>query len=247
MCLRAHVFNDLIYTLKLCVPAFLYVIQNNLQYVALSNLDATTFQVTYQVKILVTAFFSVTLLKKSLQKMQWLALVFLCFGLALVQLQPSQIYGLNSRLHNQSPVVGIFSVLMSSVTSGFGCVYFEKLLKESKFVSIWLLNIQLGTIGTILSFITMMFSDGIKISEHGILFGYTKFVWFAILLQAIGGLLVAVVMKYADNILKCFATAFSIILSCICSIYVFNFVLSIQFVLGTTAVLFATYAYIPHE
>lgn len=32
-------------TLKLAIPAFLYVVQNNLLFIALSNLDAATYQV----------------------------------------------------------------------------------------------------------------------------------------------------------------------------------------------------------
>ena len=33
-------------TLKMSVPAFVYMIQNNLQYVAVSNLEAAVFQVS---------------------------------------------------------------------------------------------------------------------------------------------------------------------------------------------------------
>lgn len=72
---------------KLAVPAILYVIQNNLQYVAASNLDVATFQVTYQMKILTTAFFSVLMLGKRLSRAKWCALVMLAMGVGIVQLQ----------------------------------------------------------------------------------------------------------------------------------------------------------------
>ena len=37
--------------LKLAIPALLFTIQNNLQYVASSNLSVPTFQITYQLKV----------------------------------------------------------------------------------------------------------------------------------------------------------------------------------------------------
>lgn len=63
------------------------MIQNNLQYVAASNLDAATFQVSYQMKILTTAGFSVLLLRKKLLSTQWIALLFLAIGVGVVQIQ----------------------------------------------------------------------------------------------------------------------------------------------------------------
>ena len=71
---------------KLAVPASLYVLQNSLQYIAISNLDSVTFQVTYQFKILPTALFSVILLNRSLAPRQWLSLALLMIGVVVVQI-----------------------------------------------------------------------------------------------------------------------------------------------------------------
>ncbi|KAL8710416.1 MAG: hypothetical protein Q9220_005017 [cf. Caloplaca sp. 1 TL-2023] len=67
----------------------MYVLQNSLQYLAISNLDTAVFQVTYQFKILPTALFSVILLRRSLSLRKWLALALLMFGVATVQLPAS--------------------------------------------------------------------------------------------------------------------------------------------------------------
>jgi len=65
-----------------------YTIQNNLLYVAVTHLDAATTQVTYQLKILTTALFAVTMLHVRLTVMQWVSLVLLLIGVTLVQLPP---------------------------------------------------------------------------------------------------------------------------------------------------------------
>jgi UDP-sugar transporter A1/2/3 len=70
---------------KLVIPAALYTLQNSLVYIAISNLSAASFQVTYQLKILTTVLFSIILLGKRITSRQWLALVLLTIGVAIVQ------------------------------------------------------------------------------------------------------------------------------------------------------------------
>lgn len=67
------------------MPAFCYVIQNNVLFFALLKLDAATYQVTYQLKILTTAFFAVVMLHKKLTLLKWFALILLTCGVAIVQ------------------------------------------------------------------------------------------------------------------------------------------------------------------
>uniref|UniRef100_A0A667ZLN8 Solute carrier family 35 member A3b n=1 Tax=Myripristis murdjan TaxID=586833 RepID=A0A667ZLN8_9TELE len=139
-CTLLEIVNKPMETMKLAVPAGIYTLQNNLLYVALSNLDAATYQVTYQLKILTTALFSVTMLGKRLGCNQWLSLLILMAGVALVQsADASQQTSLSAGFQ----FVGLMAVLTACFSSGFAGVYFEKILKETK-QSVWVRNIQLG-------------------------------------------------------------------------------------------------------
>jgi len=63
-------------------------------------------------------------------------------------------------------------------------------------------------------------------------------------MQAVGGLLVAVVVKYADNILKGFATSLSIVVSVVVQFcFLQEASPSMQFIGGTVVVLFSVYLY----
>ena len=121
-------------------------------------------------------------------------------------------------------------------------VYFEKTLKGTH-TPLWARNFQLATFGIIIGTVGMYVNDGDKIKEKGILFGYHKLVWAIIVMQAFGGLLVGVVVKYTDNILKGFAAAVSIVISCVLSVYLFSFKLTAPFVFGAGLVMLATYLY----
>ena len=229
-------------SIKTGIPALLFTIQTNLVYVAISNLDAAVFQVTFQIKILTTAIFMVLMLNKSLNRIQWFSLVLLCVGISIIQIQNVN----STKGSDGNPVLGLFAVVMACILSGLAGVYFEKILKNSK-VSIWVRNIQLGIFGSIFALMTAYTTDYYKIQEKGFFFGYNKIVWTNIVIQASGGLLVALVIKYADNILKGFATSIAIIVSCLASAYLFNTIINFVFTVGTFLVVLSVvlYSYVP--
>ena len=74
---------------KLAIPASLGVISNSLQYIALSNMRAATFQITNQLQFLFTAIFGVMLLRRSIAPRKWGLLLLLVVGVALVQIPDS--------------------------------------------------------------------------------------------------------------------------------------------------------------
>ncbi|GFQ77018.1 UDP-N-acetylglucosamine transporter, partial [Trichonephila clavata] len=238
-----EVWKKPIETLKLIVPAFLYTVQNNLLFIALSILDAATYQVTYQLKILTTAMFSVMMLHKRLVVTQWLALVLLMIGVALVQMPSDSSASAKVDKTVSSQFLGLLVVLIACFSSGFSGVYFEKIVKNSP-QSLWIRNIQLALFSIILGSLAIFMQDYKAVSEHGFFQGYYKTTWIVILLQAFGGLVVSTVIKYADNILKGFATSVSIVLSTVCSYYLLgDFEPTDTFFMGATIVIVATMLY----
>ena len=147
-----------------------------------------------------------------------------------------------TRVAKQSQFIGLIAVLCAACTSGFSGVYFEKVLKGSN-TSLWLRNVQMGIPSIIISFVTVYAKDSAIVSEQGFLGGYTSLVWTVVTVQAVGGLIVAVVVKYADNVLKVFATSFSIVVSCIISAIFFDFHASWAFTVGASLVVISTVLY----
>jgi uncharacterized membrane protein len=97
--------------MALSIPAGLYILQNNLQYLAVANLSPPVFQVLYQMKIVTTAFFSVLLLNRKLLIHQWFSITMLMVGLALTQLSQQSPIGSISGLYNP---IGYAAVMLAS-------------------------------------------------------------------------------------------------------------------------------------
>ncbi len=95
----------------------------------------------------------------------------------------------------------------------------------------------------IFSLLAMYILDGEKVKSQGILFGYTHMVWISSIIRSSGGLIIALVIKYADNILKGFSSSSAIILVCLVSMVFFEFQLTILFALGSLLIIVSIFLY----
>lgn len=264
----------------LIMPAGLYALQTHLVYVAVSNMETVPFQVTYQLKILTTVLFSIVMLQRVITPRQWLALVLLTLGVAIVQVaessggapklataaSPSSFSlanligsfagGNTSRTqvttsatpkiaHRMNTSKGFFAAITASLISGFTGVYFEKLIKESRVsVSLWTRNAQLSFFSLFpIVLLGVWCKDGAAIAQHGFFVGYGPTVWATIGLQALGGILVAICITYADNVAKNLAASFSIVVSYMANAALFGEPMTLQSTVGISTVLFALYLY----
>lgn len=231
--------------MKLLIPASLYVLQNNLVLVAAENLEGPLLAVFSQAKIFTTAIFSVIILRRTLERRQWFALLLLAGGVCIVQVSqsPKNRSDGDGDSGSRNVMIGFLATLASCCTSGFAGVYFEKVLKESS-ISLWVRNIHLACIGVVVSYgTTIVGNDSHLIQKNGFFAGYNGVVWLLVGVQAFGGLLVAAVVKYTDSILKGFATSVAILLTCLTSQAFFNFPVTKIFILGALLVVYAVFLY----
>jgi len=244
-------------SIKLVLPALLYVIQNNLLFVALSNLSVPTYQVTNQGKLLTTAIISRIMLKKQISTMQYVSLLVLGLGVAVVNLsehrinsQMSSVSAASEDEDEQNTTLGLLAVMISCITSGFCGVYFELVLKTTAKISVHKRNFQLAFWSFLLAAMSILFNpeNMSKIMKNGLFQGFDLIVISVIICQALTGLVVSLMLKYADAILKGFAISVAVIVASAASIFLFDSKVSFLFFVGVAMVVAAgkIYASFPY-
>ena len=198
----------------LAFPCFLYTIQSNLLFQAVHSLPVSVYVVCSQGKIVTSAIFSYFLLGTLLDKRRILALALLIYGMILVQTPSDDVPSVRTR-SNSGKVVGLLSIMSANLTSGFAGAFLEKIYKSSSSTSVWLKNMQLACFSVPFAFIAALTKDYETIGKVGYFAGYDATVIGVVALHAVGGLIVAVVMRYASTVLKCFAVSLSI---CMCTV-----------------------------
>jgi len=262
--IKENIFDRPLDFLRILIPSLLYLVQNSVLYIAISNLTAPMFQVTYQCKLLTTAIVSVVMLQRRYTMKQWVCLTVLGIGVAIVVLgaqgKKDDEKDESDTANAQNLFVGLMAVTVACLCSAFAGVYFEKVLKRPTNdggqarapVSMWMRNVQMAFFSICIALINMYreygdrgYTGEMDESNEQIikpfLHGFTAWAWVIVALQAAGGLLVAAVIKYADNVLKGMATGVSVATGTFASTFLFGTTLTVQFGIGALMILVSVY------
>ena len=207
-------------------------------------------------KIFTTAIFSVILLKRKLTSGQWMTLATLTLGVVAVQYRSPDAADDGAKVATTTAVpgtsegddgknffLGMVAVLIGVSCSGAAGTYFELVLKGTK-SSLWIRNIQLGLMSAVIGSVGVWMHDREAVAAQGFLGGYNSVVWLTVTTHGVGGLLVAMVIKYADAIVKGFASAVSSCLTGVVGVLFLGEKLPGPiFLLGGTIVLGSSYLY----
>ena len=236
---------------RLALPSALYVLQNNLLFKAVRLLSPTMYMVCSQSKILTSALFSVLLLNSRITRRQCLALMTLVVGMILVNASEGGAERVVASANGGDTSHGLLAVFTATFISGFAGAYLEKMYKSSNHGgadshsdSVWFRNTQLACFSVPVALMSAYWRDSAQIGHGGFFQGYDYVVGIVVVLQATGGLVVALVMRHAGNILKCFAVSISM-----CNCAVFTCLVSSEqtsvstLVMGLALVVAATFAY----
>ena len=202
------------------VPAFCYFVSNNCMFHIIQHLGASTFQITNNLKVLSTGVFMNIFLGKRLTWMQWKALVILTIGSMVTQLSGKTDQGSGGD-NVSSLYIGYSLVILSAVASSAGGVFSEMLLKSKTAiegkkerqleVSIHFQNAQLYAFGVIFGLISLRTGPLGVLGLSNAFNGFNACAYATVGTLAVSGLLVSFILKYLDNVAKCFCAAISML------------------------------------
>ena len=192
------------------IPAFCYFVSNNCMFYIIHELGPATFQVTNNLKTLSTALLMRLVLSRRMTWLQVKALVILFCGSVVTQLKVASDA---EKQQDGTKVLGYILVFVNAFAAGVGGVYSEKLLKGNKddreMTSIHFQNCQLYFFGICFGFISLVTRRTTGLSN--VFEGFNVAAYATIAVLAACGLLVSFILKYLDNIAKCFVSALSMI------------------------------------
>ena len=135
--------------------------------------------------------------------------------------------------------------ILSAFLSAFAGIYTEFLLKKNNDNLYWQ-NVQLYGFGALFNMLRLMYDFGPLSFLSELTRGFNYVVWLIIANFAFAGLMISWIQKYADSILKVYATSSAMFITAVISIALFGLEPSLQLFLGIiTATISLLLYYLP--
>ena len=147
---------------------------------------------------------------------------------------------------------GLIAVACICIISGLSAALCEKLNQNVR--NIWTSSMLINLMGLLLSFfirsttiLSRMIGKDLNPTgdkpEMRFFEGFDAYVWAVIIIGNISSLLIVLILKEGDSILKCFSKSSSIILTCLISICFFNMELTKEKMGGALIIIFSLLLY----
>lgn len=214
------------------MPAAIYVVQNYCALMAYQNLPPITFNVLNQTKTLSAALCCFLILGRTQSPLQVVSLFLLLLSaLVIEKLVPltrtsassdAVVGDTDTATTASTPSVdrrtelisGVIPVVIASFLSGLAGALSQKSLQTMGRNS-YLFTMELSAASLLFLTTSMLCRspDGKLIREQGFFYGWTRQTWIPVVTNALGGIIVGLVTKYAGSVRKGFALIFGLLLS----------------------------------
>lgn len=248
-------------TKLLIFPAAAYSIQMSHEYIALSELDPAFFTVIIQSRMLITAVLAGVILKKKISAQQMISLLLLTTGVVLCNYNSMAVSNENGgqlSLLQTNSARGVLATLVVALCSSFASVFTEKVIKaprkensdttlttmgDMNSYSLAYTQIQLALVSLTINGTYVLLMEYRTIANQGLWHGFSSLALVNIVNTALSGLVTASTLKYADSILKGYATTIAMLLIALMSYWMFGTQLGLLYGMGVVNVCCSVFLY----
>lgn len=193
-------------SLHFAVPAVLYCLNNNLLFLILVVVDPTTFQLLSHISIVFVALFTLLLMHRTLDAVQWISMITLFVGTALTQLNCSTVL-------TRSKSLGLLLIALYAAMDAFGSVYTERRLKMDARDSIHVQNIHLFTYSSAANALLFAIYDFRHAQHSGFFYGYSWITVTIVIAFGLFGIISNLIMKQQSTIARSFCVSIAVLLT----------------------------------
>ncbi|GFO10148.1 CMP-sialic acid transporter 1-like [Plakobranchus ocellatus] len=253
----SNLFEDIVKHRKVLflyfIPAALYCLYNNLQFVNLSAYDPTTYYLLLQFRVVVTGVIFQIVFKKYLSRIQWASLLLLTVGCIIKEVR----HDVSSHTDSAEKMTSFFDyvdihllfIMLQVFSSCFAGVYNEFLLKDVGVdVHIMMANVFMYLNSIVCNALVLLYKGQLIEAFHydSIATIMQPGVMAIVVNNAAIGIVTSLFLRNLNSILKTFASALELMFTAVLCWIIFNIPVDVYTVLAIFIVSAATYLYAQH-